>query len=168
MDTRSYLDVTHPIQVQIKKLTEELAHELITTSSVDGCGAPLHAMTLIGLARAVQGCVRADSGSSERRVIDAVRAFPEMASGVGRDVAQFMQAVSGAYAKEGAEGVQVAALADGRAMALKIDDGNMRARAMITARVFEIWGVANAETEKLISTEVLGGGRSVGEFRAAF
>jgi L-asparaginase II len=77
-----------------------------------------------------------------------------------------MQAVSGSYAKEGAEGVQVVALADGRAMALKIDDGNMRARAMITARVFEIWGLANAETEKLISTEVLGGGRFVGKFKA--
>jgi hypothetical protein len=53
-------------------------------------------------------------------------------------------------------------------MALKIDDGNMRARAMITARVFEIWGVATVETEKLISTEVLGGGRSVGKFKATF
>jgi hypothetical protein len=39
---------------------------------------------------------------------------------------------------------------------------------MITARVFEIWGLANAETEKLISTEVLGGGRSVGKFKATF
>jgi L-asparaginase II len=168
MDTSTYLDVAHPIQVQIKKRIEELAHEEITISSVDGCGAPLHAMTLTGLARAVQGCVVAESGTSERLVIDAVRTHPEMASGVGRDVAQFMQAVSGAYAKEGAEGVQVVALADGRAMALKIDDGNMRARAMITARVFEIWGVANVETEKLISTEVLGGGRSVGKFKATF
>jgi L-asparaginase II len=96
MDTSTYLDVAHPIQVQIKKRIEELAQEEITISSVDGCGAPLHAMTLTGLARAVQGCVVAESGTSERLVIDAVRTHPEMASGVGRDVAQFMQAVSGA------------------------------------------------------------------------
>ena len=51
-----------------------------------------------------------------------------MASGSGRDVAALMRAVPGLLTKDGFEGVQVAALPDGRAVAVKIADGADRAR----------------------------------------
>ena len=44
------------------------------------------------------------------------------------DVTRLMRLVPGLMAKDGAEGVHVAALPDGRAVALKIADGGGRAR----------------------------------------
>ena len=53
-------------------------------TGVDGCGAPLFALSLTGLARAFQRLVRAEPGSAERRVADAMRAYPEWTSGTHR------------------------------------------------------------------------------------
>ena len=52
-----------------------------------------------------------------------------------------MRAVPGLLAKDGFEGVQVAALPDGRAVAVKIADGANRARVPVTAAALARAGV---------------------------
>jgi len=52
-----------------------------------------------------------------------------------------MQVVPVLFMKEGAEGVQVCALSDGRVIAIKIIDGSLRPFAPIIMEIFNRWGV---------------------------
>ncbi len=167
--TKDYLSITHPLQKKIIETIEDLCEERISKSSVDGCGAPLHAISLIGLAKMAHNAVLADVNSEERKVADAARKFPIYNSGTNRDVAQFMQNVPGFFTKEGAEGVHVGALNDGRAFAVKFSDGSMRPRATFVYSVLKYWGVDSEILNKLSNlekTEVQGGGKTVGYLQA--
>src|SRR5579864_6821019 len=68
--TESYLAQGHPLQREILVTVEELAGERVTATGVDGCGAPLFALTLAGLARAFRTMVLATPGTPERRVAE--------------------------------------------------------------------------------------------------
>src|ERR1700722_16305343 len=124
--TASYLDPGHPLQQAIRDAIEDLAGQRSTDTGGDGCGAPLFALTLGGLVRAFRALVLAGSGTPERRVADAMRAYPEWTSGTDRDERRLMNAVPGLLLKSGAEGVDAFAFGDGRAGAVKIDDGAQR------------------------------------------
>ena len=50
--TENYLDPSHPLQVAIRVELEDLAGEKVAKISVDGCGAPLFLMSMIGFAKA--------------------------------------------------------------------------------------------------------------------
>ena len=52
-DTKTYLQPEHPLQKLIVEVIEEFSGEKIPLSTFDGCGAPLHLMSLQGLARAI-------------------------------------------------------------------------------------------------------------------
>jgi L-asparaginase II len=158
--TGNYLDPAHPLQLHIGRTIEELAMEPIAAIGVDGCGAPVFALTLAGLARAFRTLVLAPEGSPERKVADAMRKFPEWTSGTTRDERRLMVGIPGLLLKSGAEGVNAFALADGTAAALKIDDGNARARTPVTAAILARLG-AQPPSELAIGP-VLGGGRVVG------
>ncbi|WP_075692415.1 asparaginase, partial [Streptomyces acidiscabies] len=126
-----YLDPGHPLQQAIAEIVEDLTGQRIAQVTVDGCGAPLFSVSLHGLARAAARITTAVPGTPEAKVAAAMRDFPEMASGTDRDVAALMRAVPGLLAKDGFEGVEVAALPDGRAVAVKISDGANRARVPV-------------------------------------
>ena len=162
--TETYRDPAHPLQVLIRKTVEELAREPVAAIGVDGCGAPLFALTLAGLARAFRSLVRAAEGTPERKVADAMRKFPEWTSGTMRDERRLMVAIPGLLLKSGAEGVDAFALADGTAAALKIDDGNTRARTPVTAAILGKLGAR--PPADLTTAKVLGGGEPVGEVQA--
>lgn len=168
IDPKTYLDVNNKLQQRIITVFSELAQEKITISSVDGCGGPLHATSLIGLAKMIQAAMLAATGSALNQIVTAVRSFPIAASGEGRDVAKLMQAVPGSYLKEGAEGVEVIGLADGRVAAFKFDSGNFMARHLVTARILQMWQVNNSASDELLIKPVLGGGKPVGSYHASF
>jgi L-asparaginase II len=170
--TASYRDPTHPLQERIGRAIEHLTGEPVAAIGVDGCGAPLMSISLAGLARAFSALVRSPSGSAERSVADAMRAFPEWMSGTARYEARLMNAVPGLLMKPGADGVCAFALPDGRAGAVKIDDGAQRAVAPVVAALLrelvaiEYRGAANQDVlDELASAPVLGGGQPVGEIR---
>jgi L-asparaginase II len=73
-------------------------------------------------------------------------------------------------AKEGAEGVYGIGLGDGRALALKIEDGADRARIVVAMTILQkVMGVVSSEVEaQLDSQELLGGGIPVGKVIPAF
>jgi L-asparaginase II len=163
-DTAGYLAPGHPLQQALWHTAEDLAGEPVTATGVDGCGAPLFALTLGGLARAFRALVLAAPGSPERRVADAMRAYPEWTSGTSRDERLLMDAVPGLLIKGGAEGVDAFALADGRAGAVKIDDGAHRARTPVTVATLRLLGAA--VPEELATIAVIGGEAEVGVIRA--
>ncbi|WP_329020744.1 asparaginase [Streptomyces sp. NBC_00690] len=167
-DRAGYLDPAHPLQLLVREVVEEAAGERVAAVGTDGCGAPLMAISLVGLARAFSSLVRADLGTVGRRVADAMRAHPEYVAGTRRADTWLMREVPGTLAKMGAEAVQAIALADGRALAFKIDDGGGRALGPVLARAVERMGVHAPVLTRIGRAPLLGGGREVGEIRATF
>ncbi len=158
--TAGYESPNHPLQQVLAKTITELTGEPIAHTGVDGCGAPLFAFSLTGLARAF-GRVAV----SEAPVADAMRAHPWLVAGTGREDTVLMKAVDGLIAKGGAEGVQALALPDGFAIALKIDDGNKRACGPLAVEALRYLGVDVPGLDGLARGEVLGGGKPVGFVR---
>jgi L-asparaginase II len=109
----------------------------------------------------------APAGTPEARVATAMRANPVVVGGSGRDVSELMAAVDGLVAKEGAEGVYAAALPDGRAVAMKIEDGAKRPLPPLLAAVLARWGCGGEAVERWSAPVVLGGGAPVGCVRVA-
>jgi L-asparaginase II len=164
----SYLDPDHPLQRLIRTVVEEAAGEPVAAVGVDGCGAPLMAISLTGLARAFRSFVLAAPGTPERRVADAMRAHPEYVAGTHRHDTWLMREMPGVLSKVGAEAVQALALPDGRALALKIEDGGVRALGPVLARALRLAGVTAPVVDRIGRTPVLGRGETVGEVRAVF
>ncbi len=169
--TATYLRPDHPLQRAVRATLEELTGVPVDTVLVDGCGAPLLTTTLTGLARAFARLATATEGP-ERQVADAIRRHPTLVSGTRRDEATLLRAVPGAIGKAGAEACYVVALPDGRAVALKIEDGSVRARPIVMAAVLARLGVLDepgVDPDAVRATGahvLLGGGHPVGEIRA--
>ncbi|GGW53955.1 asparaginase [Streptomyces xantholiticus] len=167
-DRTNYLDPAHPLQQLVRTVVEQAAGEPVTALGTDGCGAPLMAVSLTGLARAFRHFVLAAPGSAERRVADAMRAHPEYVAGTRRPDTWLMRGVPGVLSKMGAEAVQAVALADGRALAFKVDDGATRALGPVLARALRLMGVDAPVVDRIGHMPLLGGGVEVGSIRAAF
>lgn len=164
----SYLDASHPLQQLIAETLESLSGDRVAHVGTDGCGAPLMAVSLTGLARAFRTIALAPPDSPEGRVAEAMRAHPEHVAGTRRTDSWLMREVPGAVAKMGAESVQAAALPDGRALAFKICDGGGRAVGPVLARTLATLGVDSPVLDRIGDSPLTGGGRKVGEVRAAF
>ncbi|MGH3472336.1 MAG: asparaginase [Nocardioidaceae bacterium] len=169
-----YRSAHHPLQQKIAASFAEQTGEPIASIGVDGCGAPLFSASLTGLARAFRSLVVAEPGSPERRVADAIAGFPDYVSGTARDEARLLRAIPGAIGKAGAEACYALALPNGRAVALKIEDGSGRARPPVMAAALRRLGV---DTEAGVDAEgirdsacdaILGGGLPVGQLRPHF
>ncbi|MDQ1749296.1 MAG: hypothetical protein QOE71_352 [Pseudonocardiales bacterium] len=156
-----YLSAGHPLQRQLAVTVADLTGDQVAATGVDGCGAPLFAVSLTGLARGFSRIARAGSGP-ERQVADAMRRHPELVGGEGRTATRLMQGVVGLIAKDGAEGVFAAALPDGGALALKIDDGAARAADRAVTVGLRRLGLGGAVLDALQSEPILGGGSPVG------
>lgn len=164
----TYLDPEHPLQRLVHDTVREVSGEPVDHVGVDGCGAPLMSLSLTGLARVFRSYVRAEPGSTTRRVADAMRAHPEYVAGTRRADTWLMREVPGTLSKVGAEAVQAVALPDGRALAFKLEDGGARAVGPVLARALRLLGVDGPVVERIGDAPLLGGGVRVGEVRAAF
>ena len=169
--TASYLQPGHPLQRRLRSTVERLSGEPVTSVGVDGCGAPLFALSLTGLARAYQNMITAPAGSAERQVADAMRGYPDWTAGTSRPESALMRAVPGLLVKGGAEGVLAFALADGWAATIKIEDGTARALpALAVALLRQLRPDAcasadAAELDRIGTVPVHGGGQVVGQVR---
>jgi L-asparaginase II len=161
-----YRDPDHPVQQRLRAAVEELTGERVATVGVDGCGAPLFAVSLRGLARAFARLATAAAGTPEHRVVAAMRAHPDLVGGTGRDVTALMRAVDGLVAKDGAEGVYAVGLGAGIGVAVKIEDGTSRARVPVLLELLRELGVPQAALDTVPRPDVLGHGVPVGEVRA--
>ncbi len=165
--TASYRDPAHPLQQAVREAIGDLAAESVSATGVDGCGAPVFGLTLGGLARAFRAIALAGDGTAEQRVAESIRSHPTWLGGTRRDVTRLIDGVPGLIAKDGAEGVYAAALPDGRAVALKIEDGGQRARPPVMAAALARLGVDAPVLAEMGSAPLLGGGEPVGDVRFA-
>jgi L-asparaginase II len=163
---RGYLDPGHPLQQLVAQTVAELTGEEPERTSTDGCGTPLFALTLRGMARAFGKLAAASGTSAEAAVAGAMRRHPEMVAGEDRDVTALMRLAPGLLAKDGFEGVQLVGLPDGRAVAVKISDGGDRARMPVTVRLLAALDVDTSPLARIAALPVLGGGRPVGLLQA--
>ena len=166
--TDSYLDPDHPLQELIADTIDRLAGRpggSVADTGVDGCGAPTHVMPLVDVARSLGVLARERS-----EVASAMAAEPFYVGGTDRDVTRWMEAVPGLVAKEGAAGVMVLALPDGRAAAAKVADGSELARRAVTVEMLRRLGIdvdgALAAVRDRVVVAVLGHGAPVGELTA--
>ncbi|WP_041255022.1 asparaginase [Frankia sp. EAN1pec] len=175
-----YTDPAHPLQRRIRAVIEELTGATITSTAVDGCGAPLFGIPLLGLAHGMREIALAAAGprSPRQRVAAAMRAFPALIGGPGRPDTELMLAAPWIIAKDGAEGVTVAATAAGYAVAVKIEDGSQRAAMPVLVTALRRIGALDptpgpgaavgldaGRLDALAAPAVLGGGVPVGRLR---
>jgi L-asparaginase II len=163
--TAGYLAADHPLQVALRATVEELTGEKVAAIGVDGCGAPLFAISLTGLARSFTQVATAEAGTAAHAVVTAMRAHPDLVAGTGRPATALMAGIPGLIAKDGAEGGFAAALADGRTVAVKIDDGAQRAADRAVVAGLRLLGVSAAVLDEWAELPVLGGGVPVGSVR---
>ncbi len=170
--TAGYRNPAHPLQVAIRALVEEVTGDSAAPVSVDGCGAPLFSTSLAALARAfgrIAAAPAREPGGDAAAVAAAMTAHPDLVGGSRRDVTAFMRAVPGLVAKDGAEGVYAAGLADGTGVAFKVADGSARPRpAIMASALAPLVGAAGEAVVAVGHTPVLGHGEPVGEVTAGW
>lgn len=157
--TDSYLSPEHPLQKLITEVIEEYSGEKVLFSTIDGCGAPLHTITVEGLARAIGTFTATDTA-----IVDAMLGNAWAVDGHGTADTLLMEA--GYIAKLGAEGVFVIGTKDGHGVAVKIADGNLRAAPLVAMGLLHKNGLMEtALYEELfdkISQKVTGGSQVTG------
>jgi L-asparaginase II len=161
-DIASYKDPNHPLQIAIKEEFEKLSGAEITKIGVDGCGAPLFALSLRAIARAFRNLMQSEQ-SIHQEVIRACRSNPLMVAGAGRLPTVLMSKVDGLFVKDGAEAVMVIASKSGEVIVWKMSDGSQRGAMTLALASLSHLGI-EVESER---ETVLGGGQVVGEIRAS-
>jgi L-asparaginase II len=161
---QTYLDPNHPTQLAILRAINDLADERATNLAVDGCGAPVYAISLYALARAF-GRLTAAAEGPEAQVANAMRTHPKYVSGTRRDEYELHQAIPGLIAKAGAEAVYATGLPDGWGIAIKISDGSSRALPAAMAGVLMRLGLDSETLRKHASLPVLRHGERIGDVR---
>ena len=92
--------------------------------AVDGCGVSTFALTLERMAHAFARLPELDGGPA---VMQAMRAYPDLIRGPGAADTELMRSHPGWVAKGGAEALVCAVSPDGLGVALKVEDGSVRA-----------------------------------------
>ncbi len=173
-DTATYLEPSHPLQRSVASVIEEYTEESVAAWGVDGCGAPVAAVSLTGLARGIGRMAKAPSDkhadARAATIATAMLDYPWAVHGIGRENSVVMEDL-GIIAKSGAEGVLVLAARTGASLALKVLDGNSRAATLVGLTLFAASGAIDAGEvgavlEKVVAP-VLGGGHPVGSLRLA-
>lgn len=164
-DLASYLEPSHPLQLSIKDLLADFAGEEIEKTTVDGCGAPLFALSVVGLARAISRFQQ-----SAQDLVGNALTHPNLIGDTTTPDAAFLRA--GLFSKLGAEGVFTVATQSSHAIAIKIADGSLRAAAEISLALLEkhslISQAAASQIRRETEVRVLGGSESVGRLVASF
>lgn len=173
--TSNYLDPQHPLQVAIRATIEEFLGEPVGHVGVDGCGAPLFAVSLRGLAtsfsRLARGVNAAGPDADAARLSAAIRENAWAIDGPGRANTVVIDEL-GLTCKGGAEGVIAMSATDGTAVALKSLDGSHRVTSLVALHLLAKAGaIPQADAERvsaLVTDRVLGGGVPVGHLRTTF
>jgi L-asparaginase II len=173
----SYLDPAHPIQLKTIEVIERFTGEKVAWSGVDGCGAPVHAVSLTGLARGIRALNTAKVDSpfglyrAAAAVTSAMRRFGWVIDGPGEPDTAVIDRL-GILVKLGAEGIMVMSTADGTTVAVKILDGNLRAANIVALHALSRAGALPLADVNLVindlKLDIFGGGQAVGSIQPAF
>ena len=154
----NYLDPTHPLQQVITEEMEAFTGEPVAAIGVDGCGAPVHAVSLTGTARAYStlGAAIRNLGADARAstVATAMVDYPELIQAPGSPDTVLSEELD-AIVKGGAEGVLCIGLRSGASVVVKMSDGSHRAMYAVALRALAAGGYLSAEEcERLLALVV--------------
>lgn len=152
LDELDYTRPDHPVQAAI------LARLAVMTGlepaaipiAPDGCTVPAFALPLANAALAFARLIDPAAPADCCRVVAAMQAYPHLVSGHGALDDTLMRAGAGVIiSKGGAEGYQGIGIRtpDGRSvgMAIKIEDGNARAKGPVIVALLEALGLVQAD-----------------------
>lgn len=169
-----YLEPESFIQRAVVDTVTQYCEEQPAFTTVDGCGAPVHALTLTALARGIGKVTAARSGSAYT-LVQSVMDNPWAIEGTGRPNSVVVEKL-GVFAKFGAEGVLVMGTRDGYSVAVKTLDGSQRANSFVALQLLAHVGAVDARAALpvmvAVTPEVTGGinqdgkGRVVGAIKA--
>jgi len=175
--TDNYTDPGHPLQLRIREAVEYLTGETVTATAVDGCGAPVHAMPLVALARGVAKMRSANESapmniaSSAQKLFSSMLEHPWVVGDHAEPDTLIMEEL-GFAAKSGYEGVFLVSTPDGTTVTTKILDGNLRTAPIVALQALVRAGaLEQSALDALIPrlhTEVYGGGKVVGQLKTTF
>ncbi len=170
-----YLAPEHPAERRLKAILADMSGvDLARTSGgIDGCGIPVYAMPLSGLARAMARLAAPEGlaparAEAARRVVAAMTGHPRLVSGPGRFDTEAMTQGAGRFVvKGGAEGMHAAAIPGaGLGIAVKIEDGAGRASSVVMAALLARFaGTELREWREAVLRNVAG--REIGLLRPA-
>lgn len=154
----NYLDPAHPLQQVITEEIEAFTGEPVAAIGVDGCGAPVHAVSLAGAARAYStlGSAIRNLGADARAstVATAMVDYPELIQAPGSPDTVLSEELD-AIVKGGAEGVLCIGLRSGASVVVKMSDGSHRAMYVVALRALAAGGYLSAEEcERLLALVV--------------
>lgn len=167
-DPARYDDLDHPLQAAVRATVEDSLGEHVDQIGIDGCGAPVFALTLAGLAGGIGRLVHSattnadpDAGHLARAVFSDAWAI----DGPGRANTVTIDEL-GVFAKLGTEGVMVMGTRAGLGVAVKVLDGNLRAGTLTALHLLVAEGAVDAAAAQRVLDRildpVLGAGHPVG------
>ena len=109
--TATYRDPDHPLQQLIRATLEDYVSEPVPDPSVDGCGAPLFALSLLGLAKSFSQIAIAEASTPAGRVAASIRTPPFDATGTDDTLPTPAHANAGLLHEAGARGAHASARA---------------------------------------------------------
>lgn len=171
----TYLDPAHPLQQAVKDTVQRFTGEIPEPVSIDGCGAPTHAVSLTGMARGIRRMATAELDSpfplhrQAAGLIVAARSNGWVVCGTGSGDTVMIDQL-GVFSKFGAEGSLVMATPDGHVVVIKMLDGSQRALHVVAAELLVQVGAISRPEMNLVLPHlrlaVFGGDQQVGEVTA--
>ncbi len=171
-DVAGYLEPNHPMQRAVRTVLEEYTGEKITHTGVDGCGAPVMAVSLTGLARAFSTLAKAPSNKHANAraatIATSMLDYPWAVEGQGKPNTVVMDELE-ILAKTGAEGVLLLSTSTGASAAVKVLDGNGRAATLVGLTLLAASGAIDAAPVATVLNKlvppVMGGTSTAGSLR---
>lgn len=157
--TKNYIQPDHPVQQRVTSALEDMTGTTLIAAphGTDGCGIPVYALPLqaiaTGMARMMAGGLGEVRTKSTRRVLSAMASCPHCIAGAKRFDTRVIEATKGdIVVKGGAEGVHIAMIPGKKlGIALKIDDGTIRASELAMGCVLDGLGLLNVESRQALA-----------------
>jgi L-asparaginase II len=178
--TEGYANADHPLQLEIVAHIKKLMNLDHLETGVDGCSVPCFRMSLsnaaLGMAKMAAPNQTLEYTEIFETEFTAMRAHPNLIAGTGLIDTLLMRHVPNLASKIGAESFMLLAVKDSQhgpfGMAMKIEDGNERARDVAMLEILAQLGVMerhdanfSALSEPILRNHA---GLEVGQTRPAF
>lgn len=164
MNHNNYIDFDHPYQKLIRTSLENFMGSTIRKKCIgtDGCNAPQYAFSLNNLANSMIKLTKEKERNNEYSkainvILLSIKKHPELIGGQNSFDSNVIKITKGRlFCKVGAEGVLLFAdLSKKIGGAIKVLDGNMRARPSIAMKIFSKLNLISKKEQKLLDQWII-------------
>ena len=158
---KGYIEPDHPVQQTIMGTFESICEYSLENAPTDrdGCSVPTWAMPMTNLAFGFaklsdpHSALPEETAQAVSKIMDSVTEEPFMIGGTNRCCTKIMEILKNkAFVKYGAEAVYTASLPEyGLGIAIKIDDGSVRAVEVALLRILDEIGVLDDYEKKQLA-----------------